>query len=458
MKPNRVLVVDDDAACLSLMEMALRDEGFDVVVAQDGRSALEKIEKGGIELVVSDIHMPHLTGDLLLRAIKKQDRSIAVVLVTAHSALDAAARAVIDGAFDYLNKPFNINELIDTVKRALDHRNSFRENKPANTSQPEDNVRGIIGRSRAMLELFKLIGRAAPSDATILILGESGTGKEVIAREIHKLSQRSQKKFVAVNCGALTETLLESELFGHTKGAFTGASADRRGLFEEANGGTLFLDEVTETNQSFQLKLLRALQEGEIMPVGSSNTVKVNVRIIAASNQDIEEAVKEKRFRSDLLYRLRVITMNVPPLRARREDIPLLVEYFIKRHTPAGRNRPQISAAALDLLQCYDWPGNVRELEHAMERAVVLNNSNLINPDDLPEEVRRSVVTSADDAPVSENEADILTLAEVQYRHVCKVLNIVEGNKSRAARLLGIDRKTLDRMLDRHKTDPDTAV
>jgi transcriptional regulator with PAS, ATPase and Fis domain len=287
-----------------------------------------------------------------------------------------------------------------------------------------------------------------------LIIGESGTGKEIIARQIHNLSQRANKKFVAVNCGALTETLLESELFGHVKGAFTGAANERRGLFEEANGGTIFLDEVTETSLAFQSKLLRVLQEGEIMPVGSSTPTRVNARVIAASNQDLDGAVREKRFRADLLYRLRVITLPLPPLRARRDDILLLAEYFIKRYTPANRPRPQFSAAALDLLQTYDWPGNVRELEHAIERAVVLNNDNQISPDDLPEELRhRSIKPSQTIEEVADESAEeLLTLAEVEYRHIQKVLKAVDGNKSRAARVLDIDRKTLDRILERHNS------
>ncbi|MEW6735755.1 MAG: sigma-54 dependent transcriptional regulator, partial [Acidobacteriota bacterium] len=255
MKMNRVLVVDDDVACLSLMELTLRGEGYNVTVARDGREALKLIEEGGIDLIVSDVQMPHLGGDMLLRSAKKKDQSIEVILVTAHSTLDAAARAVIDGAYDYLSKPFNIEELLDRVKRALEHRQAVRATK--GDVAPAISEKRLVGRSRAMLELFKLIGRAAPSDSTILILGESGTGKEMIARQIHNLSHRSTKKFVAVNCGALTETLLESELFGRTKGAFTGAAGDRRGLFEEANGGTIFLDEITETSLAFQLKLLR---------------------------------------------------------------------------------------------------------------------------------------------------------------------------------------------------------
>jgi two-component system, NtrC family, response regulator AtoC len=447
MKTDRVLVVDDEAAILSLMEMALKDEGFDVVTATDGREALKKIEAGGIDIVVSDVQMPHLTGEMLLRAAKKQDSTIEVVLVTAHSTLDAAARAVVDGAYDYLSKPFNVTELIDIVTRALERRRLSRSAKGEEATGKVKNE--LIGHSRAMLDLFKMIGRAAPSDSTILVLGESGTGKEVIARQIHNFSRRVNKKFVAVNCGALTETLLESELFGHCKGAFTGAVSERRGLFEEANGGTIFLDEVTETSPTFQLKLLRVLQEGEILPVGASSPTKVDVRVIAASNQNIDDAVRDKHFRTDLLYRLRVITLMLPPLRDRCEDIPLLVEYFIKKYTPAGQTRPQISIEALAILQQHNWPGNVRELEHVIERAVVLNRSTTITPYDLPEEIcaTRHLASSAE--PKQDDSEILISLAEVQQRHIRRVLETVAWNKSRAARILGIDRKTLDRMLER---------
>ncbi|MBL8151328.1 MAG: sigma-54-dependent Fis family transcriptional regulator, partial [Blastocatellia bacterium] len=343
-------------------------------------------------------------------------------------------------AFDYLNKPLNVEDLLNTVKRAI-------KNPQSTLHVTNDNVEGLelIGRSRLMLDLFKTIGKVSPSDSTVFILGESGTGKELIARQIHKLSKRASRPFVAINCGALTESLLEAELFGHQKGAFTGATGDRKGLFMEASGGTIFLDEITETTTVFQMKLLRVLQEGEILPVGSSISRKVDVRVIAATNRNIDTLVQEKQFRTDLLYRLRVITLRLPSLKERQEDIPLLINHFIRKYTPKNSLLPIVSTEALKKLLSHDWPGNVRELEHAIESAVVLRSSSLIKVEDLPENIRRPTTTvSKEQEPTA-----LISLAEVEYRHTKRVLEAMGGNKSQAARILGIDRKTLDRILQR---------
>lgn len=439
----RILLVDDDTACLSLMEMVLSEEGFDVVTASNGLEALSYLENEKnqkFDLVITDVQMPYLNGEDLLHEIKKKGIEVEVVLVTAYSSLTAAATAVIEGAFDYLNKPLNVEDLLNTVKRAI-------KNPQSTLHVTNDNVEGLelIGRSRLMLDLFKTIGKVSPSDSTVFILGESGTGKELIARQIHKLSKRASRPFVAINCGALTESLLEAELFGHQKGAFTGATGDRKGLFMEASGGTIFLDEITETTTVFQMKLLRVLQEGEILPVGSSISRKVDVRVIAATNRNIDTLVQEKQFRTDLLYRLRVITLRLPSLKERQEDIPLLINHFIRKYTPKNSLLPIVSTEALKKLLSHDWPGNVRELEHAIESAVVLRSSSLIKVEDLPENIRRPTTTvSKEQEPTA-----LISLAEVEYRHTKRVLEAMGGNKSQAARILGIDRKTLDRILQR---------
>jgi DNA-binding NtrC family response regulator len=395
--------------------------------------------------------MPCLTGDQLLQAIKRYNPKTEVILVTADSSLDAAARAVINGAYDYLSKPVNLDELINSVRRTLTNRKIVKlPEKNHYPTKPYNNQ--LIGNSRAMLDLFKLVGKVSPSNSTVLILGESGTGKELLARQIHKFSKRANKKFVAVNCGALTETLLESELFGHVRGAFTGAIAERNGLFKEADGGTIFLDEITETSLAFQMKLLRVLQEGELLPVGMSSPRRVDVRVIAATNQDIDSLVEAKRFRMDLLYRLRVITLSVPPLRERREDILLLAEFFTRKYSLTNRVINYLSDEVIELLHNYDWPGNVRELENAIESAVILSSNPIITAESLPEKICQSKKQNIDKPTVYNQPPlfdNVVSLADMQYQYTKRVLDFVSGNKSRAARLLQIDRKTLDRIVTR---------
>lgn len=456
-KDSSILVVDDEPSFLVLMEMMLRDEGFNVTTASNGKEALEIFTQKPYDLIVSDIRMPGLSGEALLEAAKKHDPNVEVVLVTAHTSLDEAARAVMNGAFDYLNKPFSFDELIEVVNRALKHRALIMAEQHAETKSAILQT-DLIGRSRPMLDLFKIVGRAAPSDSTVLIVGASGTGKELLAKHIHKLSKRSKENFVAINCGALSETLLESELFGHTKGSFTGATADRPGLFKEADNGTIFLDEVTETTPGFQVKLLRVLQEGEVLPVGSSVPKKVNVRVIAATNQDLDKLVEEKKFRSDLVYRLRVITLTIPNLRERVEDIPLLASFFINKYADANQAAPRLTTEIIDILQTYDWPGNVRELENAMESAVVLSQSPVITVADLPERIRTRAESIPVSAPtnIAQEDFPIMPLAEMEYRYTQKVLTALGGNKSQTARVLGIDRKTLDRIINRHISEEST--
>ncbi|MBI4852641.1 MAG: sigma-54-dependent Fis family transcriptional regulator [Acidobacteria bacterium] len=460
---GKILLVDDDEACLSLIDLVLQEEGFDTIAVNNGKDALKRLEQGDIDLVISDVQMPYIDGDTLLREIKKKDSKVEVILITAHATLTGAAKAINNGAQDYLTKPFNATELITIVKTALDRRSNLtlaNNNKLAKGDQlPFSEIDGdrLVGSSPVMLELFKQIGKVAKTDSTVLILGESGVGKEMIAKQIHKLSNRFNQPFVALNCGALTESLLETELFGHLKGAFTGAQFDKPGLFLEANKGTIFLDEITETSLAFQSKLLRVLQEGEVLSVGASKAKKIDVRVIAASNQNIDSLVKEKLFRLDLLYRLRVVELLVAPLRERKADIPLLIEYFLNKQKNKNQLQVEISEEAINCLSNYDWPGNVRQLGHVVEKLVVLAKHHKITTDDLPKDIKEKsntylFINNPEDQALPSTES-LLSLAEVEYRHVINILNQLGGNKSQAARVLGIDRKTLDRILKRSTTN-----
>lgn len=450
---GKILLVDDDEACLSLIDLVLQEEGFDTVAVNNGKEALRRLEQGDIDLVISDVQMPYIDGATLLKEIKKRDPKVEVILITAHASLMGAANAINNGAQDYLTKPFSATQLTDIVRKVLDRVSSSAktENKQSSISEIESDK--LVGNSPIMLELFKQIGKVAKTDSTVLILGESGVGKEVIAKEIHKLSNRSKENFVAVNCGALTESLLETELFGHVKGAFTGAQSDKTGLFVEANKGTIFLDEITETSLAFQSKLLRVLQEGEVLAVGASKPKKIDVRVIAASNQNIDLLVEEKLFRLDLLYRLRVVELVVAPLRERKGDISLLIEYFLNKQKSKNQRQIEISEEAIECLSNYHWPGNVRQLGHVIEKLVVLAKHPKILLDDLPKEIKEislSSPPSKDEKSESPNSNPLLSLAEVEYRHVINTLNQLGGNKSQTARILGIDRKTLDRILKRN--------
>lgn len=458
---SKILLVDDDEDCLSLIDMVLQDEGFNTVAVNDGKEALKRLEQGDIDLVISDVQMPYIDGNTLLKEIKKRDSKVKVILITAHATLTGAASAINSGAQDYLTKPFSATELINIVKIVLEiSGDSTGDNGLGQIKKPPklpiiDIDDGLIGNSPIMLELFKQIGKVAKTDSTVLILGESGVGKEMVAKQIHKLSNRANQPFITINCGTLTESLLETELFGHIKGSFTGAYSDKLGLFIEAHNGTIFLDEITETSSAFQAKLLRVLQEGEIIPVGTSKAKKINIRVIAASNQNIDLLVKEKLFRLDLLYRLRVVELLVVPLRERKSDIPLLIKHFLNKHRNKNQLQVEISEEALEYLTDYHWPGNVRQLGHVVEKLVVLSKYNKITSNDLPNEIKNTLDTSSS-KPVNDSEfldpKNLLSLAEMQYRYVVNALNQLEGNKSRTARVLGIDRKTLDRILKRNHT------
>ncbi|HSB19195.1 MAG TPA: sigma-54 dependent transcriptional regulator [Anaeromyxobacteraceae bacterium] len=442
----RIFVVDDDASSRALLSRILSADGHEVIALADGREALERLAaQPAPDLVVSDIRMGETGGLELTDAFRGRAPDTPVILVTAFGNIDGAVEAIRRGAFDYISKPYDVDAIKLVVARALRQRSLVLENRALRRDVREKyRLENVVGRSEAMLQVYKTAARVAATDATVLILGESGTGKELVARAIHQTSPRAAGPFVAVDCGAIAEGVLESELFGHARGAFTGAQAARRGLFEEAHGGTLFLDEIGDVGPNLQARLLRALQEGTIRRVGANEPVAVDVRVVAATNRDLSQAVKEGRFREDLYFRLNVVTIEIPPLRDRREDIPLLAEHFAHKHGRADGARA-ISEGARDLLVAYGWPGNVRELENVVARALALNPAGVILPEDLPDHLRGAAPEGA--APPGLALADRPALEEVERRYALLVLSEVGGNKTRAAEILGIDRKTLYRLI-----------
>jgi len=442
----RVLVADDDPVACDLLREVLAKEGYEVEVAGGGREALEKGNQRSFDVALLDVWMPDLDGLEVLRGLKAVSPETIIIMMTAFGSIETAIQAIKEGAYDYVSKPFKLEEIKLTISRALERRRLVLENLRFKQELKEKyRFENIVGSSDRMLEVYKVIARVAPTRSTVLIQGETGTGKELIARAIHYNSPRADRPFVAIDCSALAESLLESELFGHVKGAFTGAVVAKRGLFEEAHGGTCFLDEVGEISLSTQAKLLRVLQEHEVKRVGGTESVKVDVRVIAATNKDLEKLVAEGRFREDLFYRLSVVTIHLPPLRERREDIPLLVNYFLRKYA-AENNRPisHASPEAMALLTEYDWPGNVRELQHVIERAVALTTNAVLLPEDLPPKLRG---VSEEGASTGESS---LTLRELEKRHIQRVLKQTKGNKKRAAELLGIHRRTLYRLAKRY--------
>ena len=447
----RILVVDDEVSILNTLEILLRREGFEVSVAKSGREALERFEESPPDVVLTDIRMPGVTGLDLLAQIRERDPETPVILMTAQASLQSAVQAVNQGAFYYLQKPFVNGELVALCRRAAETRELKRENRALRREirrRDRSSASRPVGRNRSFMEVLKLAETVAPTDSTVLITGESGTGKEILARYIHALSEREGGPFVSINCGALPETLLESELFGHVKGAFTGAVRDKVGLLVAAKGGTFFLDEVGEMSPALQVKMLRALQEREVVPVGATEPVPIDVRIIAATNRDLEQEIRRGTFRSDLYYRLNVITLHLPPLRERRDDIPLLTEHFLRVLAErAGASQPlKVSPEAMEALQSYDWPGNVRELENALERAAVLCQGDVLTPGELP----ARVVERQPEPLVSEKPPANPTLEVIERAYIYWVLKAEGGNKARAAEVLGIDPSTLYRKLNRY--------
>ncbi len=443
LRPSRVMVVDDDAETLALMHEIVAKEGFEVETAEDAETALRRLEQWQPELIITDIHMPGMDGLALLAAVREKEPDIPVVLLTAYGSLKTAVDAIKAGAFDYLSKPFVVEDIRLVVRRALEHTKLVRENRSLR-GQLRDRYRfdNLVGSSGGMVEVYKMIARVAETDSTVLIQGESGTGKELIARAIHANSGRSGGPFVAIDTGSLAETLLESELFGHERGAFTGAIATKKGLLEQANLGTCFLDEIADLSPMMQSKLLRAIQEREIRRVGSETPRAIDVRIIAATKKALKPLVEAGTFREDLFYRLEVITIVLPPLRDRIEDIPLLSRYFVDKF---GRTKERpvtgLSPDTIPLLTRYAWPGNVRELEHVIERAIALTPHPIITPEDLPETIRTAPVHTQARARGWE------TLHDMEKKYILRVLEAHHQDHGEAADILGIHRKTLFRKL-----------
>ncbi|MFN8570946.1 MAG: sigma-54 dependent transcriptional regulator [Gemmatimonadaceae bacterium] len=443
-----VLVIDDEAGILDSLRILLKNEGFSPTVALGGREGLEQIANTSPDIVLTDVRMPNVSGLEILSAAKQRDGNAPVILMTAQATLQSAMQAVNDGAFYYIQKPFRNDELVAILRRAAEHRRLRVENQSLKQEikRREKSVTGRpIGKSKSWMEVLQLAETVAPTESTVLIQGESGTGKEVISRYIHDLSNRSEGPFLSINCGALPESLLESELFGHTKGSFTGAVKDKTGLFAAAAKGTFFLDEIGETTPATQVKLLRVLQNRQIIPVGSTEAIPTDTRLIAATNRDLDEEIRRGHFRRDLFYRLNVIALHLPPLRERREDIPLLVDVFLQKLCETRGENKSLTPLAVEAIQEHNWPGNVRELENALERAWILTAGDVIDVAALPERVTsRTPERLVEDRPTPNPTLDVIERAYIMW-----ILQAEGGNKTRAAESLGIDPSTLHRKLSR---------
>ncbi|MGK2961901.1 MAG: sigma-54-dependent transcriptional regulator [Gemmatimonadaceae bacterium] len=442
-----VLIIDDESAIVDTLRILLKNEGFAAHVAFGGKQGLDQIAAIKPDIIISDIRMPAVGGLDVLAAARAQDPDVPVILMTAQASLQTAITAVNDGAFHYVQKPFHNDALIAIVRRAAETRHLKTENKALKREiKRRDTIGKPIGVNKAWLDVLSVAETVATSDSTVLLQGESGTGKGVVARYIHELSHRSGGPFVSINCGALPESLLESELFGHVKGSFTGAVKDKAGMFSSAEQGTFFLDEIGETTAATQVKLLRVLQHREVIPVGATEPIPIDTRLVAATNRDLDQEIARGNFRSDLFYRLNVIAIEIPPLRERRDDIPVLAESFLA-DIAVKRGQPQktLSAEAAEQLQEYSWPGNVRELENAIERAVILASNGVILPGALPDKVRQRKAEPL----ISERAAANPSLEAIERAYIMWVLGAEGGNKSRAADVLGIDTSTLHRKLSR---------
>lgn len=451
MPKARLLIAEDDADMRDLLQEVLEEAGYETVLAADGRAALAllQLDHESLDLLITDVQMPMMKGDELLRAARGRRAEVPVIVITAFGSVEQAVEMVKAGAFQYITKPFKTADLLATIEQALERSAPQREQARLRREIPATQTL-IIGASRPMRELFDMIARAAQSTSTVLITGESGTGKELVARAVHETSQR-KGSFIPVNCAAIPAELIESELFGHTGQAFTGARQQRTGLFEAADQGTLFLDEIGELPLSVQPKLLRALQAGAVRRVGAEHERTINVRVIAATNRELEEDVRTNRFRQDLYWRLNVIHLRVPPLRERAYDIPLLVEHFVNRLATASNKAPlDVLPETLAMLTAYSWPGNVRELENAIERAAALARGVQLTPQDLPERVRTAGAAASF---IAQSSVQNLTLRELERDYILEVLRKTGGNKSRAAEVLGLDRKTLYRKLDEYRAE-----
>jgi DNA-binding NtrC family response regulator len=448
----RILIVDDEEVLRDVLDAVLRREGFDIIAAASGEEALNVLDSEEVDLVILDVMLPGISGIDTLRAIRIANPNLPVIVITAFSSIDGAIDAMKQGAFHYIPKPFKNEEVVLTVNKALEQRRLSRENERLKSELSEKYAySNIIGKSEIMRKVFDLIRLAAPSRSNILIQGESGTGKELVAKAIHHASPRARNAFVTVNSGSLPPELLESSLFGHIKGAFTGAIATKRGLFEVADNGSIFLDEIGNINLETQAKLLRVIQEKEFMRLGSVETVKVDVRIIAATNADLQKLMGEQRFREDLYYRLNVITIQLPPLRRKREDIPLLIQHFLQKYSEENRRKVrEVTGDAMRILMDHSWPGNVRELENTIERAVVLCTGDRITPELLPDYLRYPART---DQPATVVPAEGISLKDAVSNYertmILQSLELANGVQKRAAELLQVKPSTLNEMMKR---------
>lgn len=465
--PSTVLLVDDEPDILNGLKMAFGRTEHHILAASSGEEAIHVLNSEEVDVVVTDLRMGDLDGKGVLRHAMSLKPQPAVIILTAHGTIESAVEALKEGAYNYMTKPVNVKELRAQVDKAAEHRSVLRENHELKqVIDKRFGIEGMVGESSEMETIYQMIRQVGPTKATVLITGESGTGKEVLARALHQISPRAKKTCVAVNCAALPESLLESELFGHERGAFTGAVARRPGRFEAAHNGTLFLDEIGEIPLSMQVKLLRVLEQREIQRVGGNENIPVDVRLICATNRDLEEEVAEGRFREDLYYRLKVVEMRMPPLRARRSDIALLCRHFLAEFSKEnGRQAPMLSKEALDALQQYHWPGNVRELRNVMENTFVFLQGDTIRAEDLPANFKAKAPKSAPDTQAAANASGAssgsnapceddgifvpygIPLEEVEVRYLTKILDSVDGNRTKAAEVLGISRRTLQRRI-----------
>jgi DNA-binding NtrC family response regulator len=445
MSEPSILVVDDEIAAQRALIQALKREKYHVEGATSATEALRKLTEKNYDLVITDIRMERMDGMELMRQVRARWPDTLVIVMTAFASIDTAIRSIHEGAYDYLSKPYEVDDLRLTVRRALEQSRLVRENLGLRQSIVDEIDQGVemIGMSPQMIEVYKMIARVAPTGATVLIEGESGSGKELVARAIHANSERAAFSFIALNCGAVSETLLETEMFGHVKGAFTGASYAKQGMFESANRGTVFLDEISETSANMQTKLLRVIEEREVQRVGSMERTSVDIRIIAATNRSLRKLVMEGSFREDLFYRLNVVNITVPPLRERMADLPLLFDHFLKRHSRRIGRRVAAHPEVVEMLSSHGWPGNVRELENMVERAIALNTSGMLTAADFGEYMTKKETRSA------LFSGDLVSLEEIERQYIGHVIERCNGNMSRAAEVLQIDRRTLYRMMER---------
>lgn len=452
-KMSNILVVDDEPSYRQILTLVFESEGHELRIASNGREALQRLNEEPADLVVSDIRMPDMDGIEMLRNIRETMPDVAVVFMTAHASVETTREAFKLGADDYIEKPFDVDEMKLIVNKALEKRALIDENRAFKRAQRErGSIKNIIGNSSKMHAIFQMIETVAEVQSTVLVTGESGTGKELVARAIHDLSPRAEKPFVSINCGAFTETLLESELFGYIKGSFTGANSNRKGLFEAAHNGTIFLDEIGEMSPAMQVKLLRVLQERKVRPVGAHEEISIDARVIAATNRDLKQMSTDGSFREDLFYRISVIPIHLPPLRERTEDIPDLIEHFLQKFCDQSGRRLTVSSKSMQILENYVWSGNVRELEHTIERAVALERTDEIQPERLPEHVSNynsERIKAEFDLPEDGLNLSV-HLDNLEKAYVMEALRLTAGNQTKAADLLQMQVRSLRHLLDKH--------